>query len=312
MAEVEARHGARLADLASAFPGAADLAGVIASPRTVLYGRDLSWVRIPAGPQGGGAPMTARIERPTGPARGAIVFCHGIMMEREHWTSLYDQAEVFMAAEGGALAVISPEGPGHGRRMVTGRYGGEQILGLGLGGILDYFAAHAVEVGRLIAWARTQFDGPIAVGGVSLGALTAQLVVSAARDWPAAARPDAAFLLTTNESMIDVTFNGSLASGLQFPATLAAAGWSVADIERWRPLVEPGASALDPARIVCVLGTADTVTPIQGGEHLAARWRIPPANLFRWRGGHFTTAFSVLRERAPVRRLKAVLMSGAA
>ncbi|MDX2145035.1 MAG: hypothetical protein SFV19_16900 [Rhodospirillaceae bacterium] len=311
-ADVQAHHGARLANLSIAFAGADDTTGIAASRACRLHGRNVSWLRAPAGPRGGEGPAWARVEHGDEPPKGAIVFCHGIMMEREHWTSLYDQSEVFLASEGGApeggsLAVISPEGPGHGRRKLPGLYGGEQILARGLGGILDYFAAHVVEVGRLIAWARAKFGGPVAVGGVSLGALTAQLVVSAARHWPAAARPDAAFLLTTNESMIDVVFRGSLAGGLNFPRALTAAGWTEADVQRWRPLVEPGGSALPPERIVCVLGTTDTVTPIAGGERLAARWSIPPANVFRWHGGHFAAAFSVLRDRAPVRRLKAAM-----
>lgn len=312
-AELVRRHGARLADPARAFPDAADAAGFAASAQAVVHGRRLGWVRFPAAatelePWTGRAPGWARIEQPRdGAAKGAVVFCHGIMMEREHWASLYDQAEVFLEPEGGALAVISPEGPGHGRRMIAGYYGGEPILAHGVGGIVDYFAAHVVEVGRLIAWARRTYGGPVAVAGVSLGALTAQLVVSAAAHWPAAARPDAALLLTTNDSLVDVTFSGSLAGGLGFPAALARAGWTSERIDRWRPLVDPGRPALPPERIVVVLGTTDTVTPYAGGARLAQRWGVPDANVFRWHGGHFAAAFSVLRDRAPIRRFKQAL-----
>jgi hypothetical protein len=307
--EVERAHAHRL-DLAKAFPGVTELDGFHHTQRTSVHGRDISWVQFPAG-VGPGAGWT-RIEEPTSRAKGAVVFCHGILMEREHWASMYDQAQVFLEPEGGELAVISPEGPWHGRRMVPGYYGGEPILAHGVGGILDYFAAHVVEVGRLIAWARRTYHGPVAVAGVSLGALTAQLVTSAARYWPAEARPDATLLLTTNESLVDVTFNGSLAASLGFPAELQRAGWTTEKIDRWRPLVEPGESAVPPERIVCVLGKTDTVTPYQGGKRLAQRWGVPDKNVFEWTGGHFAAAFSVLRDRTPIHTFKAGLMQAGA
>ncbi|MBL8628011.1 MAG: hypothetical protein JNM81_00170 [Rhodospirillaceae bacterium] len=304
-ADVERAHSARLADVAAAFPGAGELAGLHQSTPCDVHGRTLSWVRFPAGIDSGFG--WARVEEPRTKAKGAVVFCHGIMMEREHWASLYDQAALFLEPEGGELAVISPEGPGHGRRLAPGYYGGEPVLARGVKGILDYFAEHVIEVGRLIAWARKTYGGPVAVAGVSLGALTAQLVTSAAKYWPAEAQPDAALLLTTNESLIDVTFNGSLASSLDFPGELARAGWPTDKIDRWRPLVEPGAPVVPPERIVCVLGTTDTVTPYQGGMRLAQRWGIPEKNVFHWTGGHFAAAFSVLRDRTPIHTFKAAL-----
>jgi hypothetical protein len=132
-------------------------------------------------------------------------------------------------------------------------------------------------------------------------------VVSAAKHWPKESRPDAALLLTTNESLIDVTYNGSLASSLGFPAALSKAGWTAERIERYRPLLEPGEAAVPPERIVCVLGTTDTVTPYAGGQRLASRWNMPQANVFHWNGGHFAAAFSVLRDRTPIHRFKAAL-----
>lgn len=73
------------------------------------------------------------------------------------------------------VRVIRPEGPWHGRRRLSGTYGGEPVLARGPGGLLDYFHAHVIELGRLVAWARATRGGPVAIGGVSLGALTAQL-----------------------------------------------------------------------------------------------------------------------------------------
>jgi pimeloyl-ACP methyl ester carboxylesterase len=308
--DVELAHAHRIADVQQAFSGAGDISGLQQSGLWDEPGRKISFVRFPAGV--GDDFGWARVEEPSRTrVKGAVVFCHGIMMEREAWSSLYDQAEVFLEPEGGALTVISPEGPGHGRRMAPGYYGGEPILAHGVQGILDYFASHVVEVGRLIAWARKTYGGPVAVAGVSLGALTAQLVTSAAKHWPEECRPDATLLLTTNESLIDVTFNGSLAGSLGFPAELTRAGWPTDKIDRWRPLVEPDEPAISPDRIVCVLGTTDTVTPYEGGMRLAQRWGIPESNVFHWTGGHFAAAFSVLRDRTPIRTFKAALMRAA-
>ncbi len=63
-------------------------------------------------------------------------------------------------AEG--IRVIRPEGPWHGRRRLPGTYGGEPVLARGPGGLLDYFHAHVIELGRLVAWARATRGGPVA------------------------------------------------------------------------------------------------------------------------------------------------------
>ena len=307
-AQVELHHGIRLENPSQLFPGADEIEGMHASVSCNVDGRHLSWVRFPAAAHSGDTHGWARIEEPRdGQVQGVVVFCHGIMIEREHWLNLYDQAQVFLEPEGGALAVISPEGPGHGRRMTPGFYGGESVLARGVGGLADYFAAHVVEVGRLIAWARKTYGKPVAVAGVSLGALTAQLVVSAANHWPKESQPDAALLLTTNDSLVDVTYNGSLATGTGFTSALSQAGWTRERMERFCSLVEPAEAAMPPERIICVLGTDDTVTPYRGGQRLVQRWAIPEANVFHWPGGHFTTAFSVLRDPRPVHRFKAAL-----
>jgi hypothetical protein len=307
-ADVMRRHGARRADAANAFT-VAD--GAVATSRAIDGAdRVLSWLKFPC--RDGAHAGWARVEAPRGVAAvGTVIFLHGILMEREFFSSLYDYAPPFLDASSGAMRIIQPEGPWHGRRMVPGWYGGEPLLGNPTGGLLDYFAAHVVEVGRLIAWARERFGGPVAVAGVSLGALTSQLVASAAKHWPAAARPDAALLITTNESMSDIAFRGSLAGGLGFPAALKHSGWSEPALDAWRPLLEPAEPALAPERIVAVLGYTDAVTPIAGGERLVARWALPAANVFRRPGGHFSAAFSLLRDDGPIARLKRVMTAGA-
>lgn len=304
---IESRHGARRAE-----PAAAYRLGEVAVETTATLtqpDRELSWLRY-ADASGEDGTAWASVEQPKdGKAAGTIIFLHGVLMEREFFANLYDYVPPFLRTDpsGGPLRVIQPEGPWHGRRMKAGWYGGEPLLANPVGGALDYFASHVVEAGNLIAWARRTYGGPVAVGGVSLGALTAQLVASAARHWPAEARPDAVLLVTTTDSMVDVAYSGSLAAGLKIPAAMAAAGWSEAELNKWRPLLEPGESAVPPERMVVVLGTTDTVTPIVGGDRLVKRWKLPPDNIFRWNGGHFTAGFSILRDARPVLRLRRVM-----
>lgn len=300
---IEARHVARRRDPASAF---GLVSGAVTESR-VLAGADraLSWIRFPCADIA--EPGWARVETPVdGPARGTVIFLHGILMEREFFNGLYEYAPPFLDVAHGPMRLIQPEGPWHGRRMVPGWYGGEPLLGNPTGGLLDYFAAHVAEVGGLIRWARERFGGPVAVAGVSLGALTAQMVLSAARHWPEAARPDAGLLITTNESMSDIAFRGSLAGGLGFPASLRAAGWTEPALDAWKALLEPETPVVPPDRIVVVLGETDSVTPIAGGERLVERWRVPPANIARRPGGHFSAAFSLLKDDGPIARLKQV------
>jgi hypothetical protein len=148
----------------------------------------------------------------------------------------------------------------------------------------------------------------VALGGVSLGALTSQLVAVAARGWPAALRPDALILIACSENLKDVAFNGSLASLIGLPARLAAQGWTEADMERYLPLMEPrGAPVVPPEKIVMVLGEADDLTPFEGGLALARRWQVPPANLFLRRQGHFSVAFDLARRPQPLDRLAEIL-----
>jgi len=301
-ADVAARHGSRRENPDRAFLPTP--VPIVRSRDLTLNHRSLSWLRYASAAADGGEAW-ARVDSPlNGRCDGTVVFLHGILMEREFFSGLYDYAPPFLSGANGAMRLIQPEGPWHGRRMRPGWYGGEPLLGNPVGGLLDYFGAHVIEIGRLIAWARRSYGGPVAIAGVSLGALTTQLLISVARTWPAEARPDAALLITTNGSMTEVAFEGSLARSLEFPAHLHTAGWDEAALEQYRPLLEPGELALSPESVMAVLGATDTVTPINGGERLVARWTLPSANVFRRSGGHFSAAFSLLRDFEPIERLK--------
>ncbi len=304
--EVARHHGRRLSAPRARFPLADEPPPIKESRVIEGPGFDTFWLRAPTAL--GGAPDTlwARVERPHGPGpHPVLIFTHGIYMESEFWQELNSPAK-HLAASG--LAVVRPEGPYHGRRRVAGSFGGEQVMSHGPMGLLNYFEAHVRELGILTGWARETFGGPVAVGGVSLGALVAQSVASAASHWPAAMRPDASFLVTTSDSLVSVAMEGSLPRALGAPRVLAAHGWSRDSLEQWQSLLDPGEGlAVAPDKIVMVLGKRDQVTPYAEGQRLRRRWGVPEANVFLRDLGHFTAALGLYRDPAPFARLRAVM-----
>jgi pimeloyl-ACP methyl ester carboxylesterase len=302
-ATVEARHGLRLRDPDRAF--ASPEAPAVERSRALpgAYGRE-HWLRFPSPVLGDMA--WARVYEPARTADPpSLVFLHGIGMETEFWNDIAD--EVSGLAQGG-VRVIRPEGPWHGRRRPEGWYGGERATGLGPLGLIELFQAWVAEVAVLVAWARATSRGAVALGGVSLGSLTAQLAATAARGWPAACRPDALLLVATTGRLADLAERGSLARAIGLPARIRAAGWSETEIERWLPLLEPrGAPVMPGANIVMLLGRCDDLTPFDGGAELARRWGVPEANLFQRRQGHFSVSLGLGHDPAPLARLTALL-----
>lgn len=274
------------------------------------HGRQ-AWLRFPS-PGLPGDTAWAQVFEPEGAVNPpTLISLHGICVESEHWSPAMDAIDIAPTLTRKGLRIIRPEGPWHGRRRPAGRFGGEPAMAQGPLGFLKLFRAWGAEVAVLIDWARRQGSGPVALGGVSLGALTSQLTAVAANDWPAALRPDALILIACSENLKDVAFNGSLASLIGLPARLSAQGWTDADIGRYLPLMEPrGAPVVPPEKIVMVLGEADDLTPFEGGLALARRWQVPPANLFLRRQGHFSVAFDLARRPQPLDRLAEILGHG--
>ncbi|MFO1129261.1 MAG: alpha/beta fold hydrolase [Rhodospirillales bacterium] len=305
---VYGRHASRLVP-GSAFPPDGSLDQVEPSRGFRLDHRVHGWVRFSAPVREVGSTAWARVSAPNRPRMSrtmpSIIFCHGIGMEPEFWREQRLSLSSFVDA---GIRVIRPEAPWHGRRRADGYYGGEPILARGPGGLLDYFHSAVRELGTLIAWARASRGGPVALAGISLGALTAQLVATAATDWPAEMRPDALFLIAPSDSLSRITFEGSLTQALDVPAALLASGWTAPAIEQWRPLLEPaGDPVVAPDRIVVVLGETDDVTLAEGGENLVHRWRVPADNVFRFPAGHFTTSLALTRDGPAARRFRSVM-----
>ena len=305
-------HDGRLNDLTNAYSLTNSVDDVKLSTSVERGGRVMRWLTYPAGTDKPSEPGWARVDedREQEPC-GTLIFCHGIAMEREFWKAHYDPTDRMMSptrSHWHGLRVVRPDGPWHGRRMVDNRWGGEPILSRGPGGMLDYLEAHVREVGLLVQWARATYGGPVAIGGVSLGALTSQVVASHAKNWPQAARPDALLLLTATDSLLHAGLTGAMATGTGLDQKIFEAGWSNELAETYRPLLDPSdETGLDPADMVAVLGRTDDVVPYQAGLDLMARWQVPDDNVFHWKGGHFSASMSILRDQGPLDRLKAIL-----
>ena len=196
----------------------------------------------------------------------------------------------------------------NGRRMVSGFYGGEPIIARAPEGMLTCLQAWSAEVAALTHWARDRGSVRVAVGGVSLGALTTQMISTVSRSWVPSQRPDLAFLVATTGRTLDVVFGGSLAQGIGLPEHLEQAGWDKTRLERWLPLLQPqGPPVMGPENMVMVLGDVDDLTPYEGGLELARSWSLPADNLFVRHQGHFSIALGLTPDPAPITRLGVLL-----
>ncbi|HLF58207.1 MAG TPA: alpha/beta fold hydrolase [Alphaproteobacteria bacterium] len=304
---VRRHHGARLAEGRTGFPAPAPLPAFERSRLLENADSDAFWLRFPS-PGRVGDVAWARAFLPEGAKpRATVVLAHGVAMETEFWRGL---AAPYEALSASGICTIAPEGPFHGRRRRDGRYGGEDVFSLGVLGLLDYFEAHVAELAALVAWARAEFGGPVALVGISLGAFAAQLAAVACRGWPADMRPDALLLVAAGGSLLAAAFEGTLAQALGIPTALRTAGWGHEDLVGWLPLLEArGAPALPPERIVATLGRADDIAPYAEGRALMRAWDVPEENVFVRDQGHFTASLGLFADDAPLRRLADLLLA---
>lgn len=301
--QVAARHGPRLGAPGTAFPAPGDLAVERSRVLPGAHGPEY-WLRFTSTVLGDR--VWARVREPPEVANPpTLIFLHGIMMEPEFWHDLADELGGLVRR---GLRLICPEGPWHGRRRLAGWYGGEPVMGRGPLGLIEVFQAWVAETAALIDWARQTSRGPVAVGGVSLGTLTSQLVATAARDWPPRLHPDALLLVATSGDLLELVRDGDLGRAVGLSRRIRARGWTEAELARWLPLLAPrGRPALPADGIVMLLGERDRVTPYAGGLALARAWSVPRENLFQRRRGHFSVSLGLGSDPAPVDRLAALL-----
>lgn len=304
--EVMHKHGHRLKGREAAFPVPEDIAVEKSHPVRGAYGPEY-WLRFPSPSATMGDTAWTHVYEPEDAASDppTLIFLHGICMEPEMWKAMVDPV-TDIARRG--VRVVRPEGPWHGRRMKPGFYGGEPAIAQGPMGMIDLFEAWVAEIAVLIRWARETSRGPVAIGGLSLGALAAQLAATAAVHWPDELKPDAKILMVTSGDIMATAYHGALPAFLGLPERLGEMGWTDRKLKDWLTLLQPmGHSAVAPDRTIMLLGEADVVTPFEGGRKLAEDWYLPPENLFIRRGGHFSTPLSQYYDRAPLDRLYEVL-----
>jgi len=301
---VETRWAPALADPSLAFGAPAIMPAVAESAHVPgPVGRE-SWLRF-ASPRLGDT-LYAHVYAPRETADPpTLIYGHGVGVEAEHWRGAIEEAAGLCLR---GIRVIRAEAPWHGRRRLPGSFGGEPMFARGPDGAIEMMAAQAGEIAALVAWARSTSRGPVAIGGMSLGALAAQLALAHARSWPAALRPDAGILCATCDRLDAVMLDGTLAGAIGMTDAVLAAGWTVPGLHRWRALLEPrGEPAVDPASLVALIGRYDRITPYAHGREMMARWRVPQENLFVRPQGHFGLALGLVRDPAPMHRLAEVL-----
>lgn len=254
-------------------------------------------------------PLIARVHEPEGLRDPpTYIHCHGIGIDGDQMSEGADEI-LSLVARG--VRVVRLVAPWHGRRRPLGSWSGERFLATAPLGAIQFFAAVVREYATLVGWARATSRGPVAIGGISLGALSAQLAAVRAHAWPAALRPDALLLIATGGPLDAIAYEGSLTRRLGLDRALSTSGWSQARLQPLARLTDPQvAPAVDPAKIVMVLGRKDDVTPYHGGKALATRWQVPAGNLFvNWQG-HFTVELGLIPDARPLARMAAILHGG--
>jgi hypothetical protein len=274
-----------------------------------------SWVRAPTpSPRSRRWPASnllyARIVEPAGrPAHGTLVLGSGLCLETDLIAGAKD-AGVRLAGLG--WRSVEPVSPYHGLRAEKARYGGEPFFAEAPLAAFDLISGQAVESALLIAWARRRFGGKVALGGISMTSFVAQQAASYCHVLPAEARPDAVILISHSGRIQDVTFGGDLTAALGLDRALLEAGWTEDRLGEVAALIDPAAEpALPAARIVSVLGQTDRWVPYAEGLDVARRWKLPDANVFRYRLGHLGMPVQLMRDAAPFERLRQVLASAA-
>jgi len=305
-AEVEQIYGAIRADPDRFFAAPAELPDIEQSLRFPAADGHHYWIRFPSPSARTNDTVYARVHEPVGIENPpTIIYGHGICVEFDYLAGLVDEVDTLCRM---GFRVVRPEAPWHGRRRPYGYYGGEYITATSPLGVLDTFTAAVVERAVFMDWCRRSSNGPVAMGGSSLGALISQLVAGRARNWPVALRPDALLLIMHCARAEDALIHGSIARLFGATAAKHERGWSTASVgEYLRALDPPDHPLVEADNIVSVLGRYDDATPFASGLELVERWQVPQQNRFIWPRGHFSLPIALTRDHAPLQRFRQVI-----
>jgi hypothetical protein len=298
-------------DPAALYDRPLDVASIEMSRAFIHDGVRESWLRAPTPSprlrsRPGSETLYARVVEPAGgSARETLILGSGLCLEIDLLAIAKDPGARLAQMGWRVIEAISPF---HGLRAMPGFYGGEPFFALAPSGSLDLIAGQALETALLTVWARARFEGPVAVGGISMTSFVAQQVASHCRLWPIAAQPDAVLLISHSGRIEDVTFGGELSASLGIDRALGAAGWTRAALARVSLAIDPGETpALPPSRIISVLGETDRWVPFDDGLAVTRRWQLPEENVFRYPLGHLGMPVQLTRDPAPFERLRQVL-----
>jgi len=272
---------------------------------TVPRGNDY-WLRFPSPSSTMNDLVYARVHEPKGVENPpTLIFGHGICVEFDHYHNLVDEVATLTAL---GIRVIRPEAPWHGRRVLPGHFGGEQLLSTAPTGMFDFMAAQHKEWAVLIDWSRKTSSGPVAIGGSSLGAQSAKSIAMRAGAWPARLQPDALLAIIHTQHMAQTALNSSLSDIWNLSGVLREQGWRRELAERWLLRLDPLQMPCMPANnIISVTGQHDNVTFEASAQHQLRYWQVPKENCFSYRRGHFSIPLGMLRDTAPLLKLREVL-----
>lgn len=268
-------------------------------------GRDY-WLRFPSPSPAMNDMVYARVHEPEGVENPpTLIFGHGICVEFDHYHNLIDEIAGLTAL---GIRVVRPEAPWHGRRVLPGHFGGEQLLSTAPTGMYDFLGAQHQEWAVLMDWCRSAGSGPVAVGGSSLGAQTAKSVAMRASNWPKRLQPDALLAIIHTSHIGQTSTNSALSDIWNLSGALRDAGWSKELSEQWLRRLDPlELPCMAPENIVSVTGSADTVTFESEANKQMDHWQVPAENRFSYVRGHFTIPLGMLRDSEPLHRFREVL-----
>lgn len=306
LAEVETLYGGIKKKPESYFSPGAEMPQVEQSRPFAAADGNQYWIRFKSPSARTRDMVYARVHEPAGVVNPpSIIYGHGICVEFDYLEGLVDEVDVLCRM---GFRVLRPEAPFHGRRRPPGYYGGEYISATSPLGILDTCTAAVAERAVLMDWCRRNSDGPVTLGGSSLGALLAQIVSGQSKNWPDHLRPDALLLIMHCSRMEDALIHGSIAKLFGALDAKHERGWSVANVAEYLKALDPSSQpSVDPDNIVSILGEADQATPFAGGLELLDRWQLSPENRFIWPQGHFSLPIALTRNDAPLRRFHQIV-----
>lgn len=269
------------------------------------YGRDY-WLRFTSPSATLNDTVYARAHEPEGVEDPpTLIFGHGICVDFDHYRQLLDEV-TYLTKLG--IRVIRPEAPWHGRRVLPGHYGGEQLLsGLPLS-MFDFISAQHQEWATIINWCRSTSSAPIAIGGSSLGAQSAKAIAMRAKNWPQKLQADALFIVTHSQNIFEAALDGALSDIWNFGESLRDKGWNQALERKWLACIDPPTTPCMPGnKVISVYGTKDKITPIKTARQQMDAWHVPMENRFEYNRGHFTIPLGMVNDRAPLLRLADIL-----